>query len=1607
MRKIGINHTQIIRSFRKTAHLTLPLALFILGATVLYSAPPASKYEAGETLDPTCGPGDVNCSVEIGSSNWEVDGLDIYYNAGNVGMGTGNPNTRLDINGAFSVRGIGAPALSVAGQGRIYFDSTANKFKVSENGGPYYNLIDPDGEDWPVFQIGGGEDTLWSLHANGEDIYYDSGFVGVNTDQPEYQFESTSNTIAARFRGVAGVMPDAWNFESTDRNGDYQLSLGNLSSTCEIGGVTFNNDGTKMFIAGHCYDYIIVNNSLDTDNTNDRLAYAGESSPDSPLSVHEYDLSTPWDINTATDSGLSYDPTDDTVNRHPLDVIFTPDGQTMFVLVDEIQNPTSGAAIVEYSLATPWSMALGNVTYVQEKVLDGGNQIGGMGVPIFPNFQFNNDGTQLFLSGYMTFGPFSFDYANIWAYDLTTPYDIDTIDEISTVTLNLDDYAPIDTYFSGAFAFDPAGDKLFLVYRDFDEEYYVLNKLNLDTVWDIEFGAGNPTSTVTYSLLNTEAEGYSNIALQPDGNGFYVTYTNLGPEGGVGVGGVYQHVLIPGTEGGDVIVDGDLGVGTSSPTSRLTVVGNSDLNGNVNVAGNINLSDTSLEVALGTLSGLFIVAEDESGIIISGPGSRMFFDPTISALRAGYADGTEWDLNNVGEYSVAFGDSTIASGFRSTAFGNNTVASGSRSAAFGQGSEATGATSTAFGGYTFASGFLSTAFGAETAATASYSTAFGRLTEASGQYSTAFGRNTSALGNQSTAFGWFSDASGIVSTAFGYETQAIGGESTAFGSLSEASGAASTAFGSTTVASGDYSTAFGQETTAGGEGSTAFGVYTQANGYASFASGYNTIATGNYASALGYNTTAQAFGSVVLGQLNVVSGNPTQWIESDPLFAIGNGDYNFGVPSNALTVLKNGNVGIGVVAPDYTLDVEGDINFTGNLYKDGVLFSSASGSDTSLWTLNAEGNAIYNNGGKVGINMLDPEYQLDVVSDTIAARFRSSSAPWDLTTLSFDTLYESHPASNCFVGGGEFNPEGTKVFIVEDCDGEGGEQEVQEHVLGTAWDITTATNSGNLLDLSLDLSDSVVDIAFSSAGTKMFALTFDSINERAEVHQYGLLTPWEIDTAVYSKSQFLESALETMDSVNTISFSSDGSKLFIFAQMDDLAIPFFETNAHIVEYTLSTPWDVAALSETDSEPFSAYSAPFITAPLLFTFSSNGEKLFVGSIDVNGGDMSYETIIREYNLSTPWSLNSFTPGTEATIESGPNVSLSTPYTALYFRSDGLRGYATQFGVGGAVDGGINQYSLSGGSTGGNVIVDGDLAVGNTSASYKLHVTSTGSGSVAGFTNTNGTCTIDPNTSSLSCSSDSRLKTEILSIKGQIDSGSSLSRLSELNPVSYRWTNEEGTSAPMRYGLIAQEVREIFPELVSEGPLLDPNDPSKGNTLSVSYGGFTPFMIDAISELNDKVDFISSLSLDSSDLGVEMGGSLPEIVIRSLKNSIVTAREFIADKVRTRELCLEDGSGETCIDRKTLDRLLRGEKVNHSEDVIDETAAPDNEEDATGAESDDLGEEGQNENDDSADEEPAEIVEEDVSADIDEEAEAEEGTVSETNVETLGAEVEINE
>ncbi|MBW6534207.1 MAG: hypothetical protein K0B11_04320 [Mariniphaga sp.] len=162
---------------------------------------------------------------------------------------------------------------------------------------------------------------------------------------------------------------------------------------------------------------------------------------------------------------------------------------------------------------------------------------------------------------------------------------------------------------------------------------------------------------------------------------------------------------------------------------------------------------------------------------------------------------------------------------------------------------------------------------------------------------------------------WNEGNTGLHSAAFGFNTKASGIESFASGRMSYATGVYSTALGVSTLASGMASTAIGGATKATGQ---------------------ESISMGNY-------TVAAAKSSVAIGRYNVGAGSGGSWIETDPVFEIGIGSSDT-QKANAVTVLKNGNVGIGPANPTAKLEVGGQVKITGGNPGSGkVLTSDANG----------------------------------------------------------------------------------------------------------------------------------------------------------------------------------------------------------------------------------------------------------------------------------------------------------------------------------------------------------------------------------------------------------------------------------------------------------------------------------------------------------------------------------------------------------------------------------------------------------------------------------------------------------------------------------------
>lgn len=246
---------------------------------------------------------------------------------------------------------------------------------------------------------------------------------------------------------------------------------------------------------------------------------------------------------------------------------------------------------------------------------------------------------------------------------------------------------------------------------------------------------------------------------------------------------------------------------------------------------------------------------------VSGFGSRMMWYPQKAAFRVGAVGGTQWDKDSIGRFSFAAGYNTTASGEASISMGIGNTARGSGSSSMGQN------------------------------------------THANGEISTTMGLNT--------------NASGYAATSMGVSTYTIGYAATSMGAGTVARGEASTSMGYSTNANGNVSTSLGNNTNANGYASTSIGNNTSANGDGSTSMGVSTTARGHASTSMGEGTIAKSASSLVIGMYNDSTA-------TNRLFEIGNGSAD-NARSNAITVLQNGNTGIGTITPTSKLNVNGQL----------------------------------------------------------------------------------------------------------------------------------------------------------------------------------------------------------------------------------------------------------------------------------------------------------------------------------------------------------------------------------------------------------------------------------------------------------------------------------------------------------------------------------------------------------------------------------------------------------------------------------------------------------------------------------------------------------
>ena len=220
-------------------------------------------------------------------------------------------------------------------------------------------------------------------------------------------------------------------------------------------GMAFNNDGTKLYVAGGINDY-----------------------------VYEYNLSTPYDVSTATYVDYFY--VGDQVSV-PTGMAFNNDGTKLYVI------GSLNDRVYEYSLSTPYDVS--TATYVDYFYV-GDQESTPTGIA------FNNNGTKLYVVGT--------DGDQVCEYDLSTPYDISTATYVDCLNVSGQDTDP------RGIAFNDNGSRLYVVGGEGDKILEYILKESLDTAILYVNLTGSFQAVDTIDLGGVKEATWSNFSYTPD-----------------------------------------------------------------------------------------------------------------------------------------------------------------------------------------------------------------------------------------------------------------------------------------------------------------------------------------------------------------------------------------------------------------------------------------------------------------------------------------------------------------------------------------------------------------------------------------------------------------------------------------------------------------------------------------------------------------------------------------------------------------------------------------------------------------------------------------------------------------------------------------------------------------------------------------------------------------------------------------------------------------------------------------------------------------------------------------------------------------------------------
>jgi hypothetical protein len=226
-----------------------------------------------------------------------------------------------------------------------------------------------------------------------------------------------------------------------------------------------------------------------------------------------------------------------------------------------------------------------------------------------------------------------------------------------------------------------------------------------------------------------------------------------------------------------------------------------------------------------------------------------------------------------------------------------------------------------------------------------------------------------------------------------------------------------------------------------------------------------------------------------------------------------------------------------------------------------------------------------------------------------------------------------------------------------------------------------------------------------------------------------------------------------------------------------------------------------SLTGTASQPLQVTGGAYVSGNLGVGNTNPSEKLSVSGTDQN-------ITANESGTSTAWRGRILSKNSAA--DKAAFLGTYGTNTGVFAHNHALNGWATLY---------VN--TTNGSSDGGNVILagSGNLGVGNANPTSKLHVT--GDVLVSGVvTSTDYNSTSDIN-----------LKENIKIIESPIE------KILKIDGVSFNWKSNGNPSI----GVIAQNVEEVFPELVNG------NDPK-----TVNYNGLVGVLIEALKDQQKQIN-----------------------------------------------------------------------------------------------------------------------------------------------------------